>query len=130
MPWRDRLAVPRSALSGVESLPGRLTIWDEDFENGVKAWKLAGSPKVSDKEFTSGGHSLRLDTPGQSAAFVLAAPLEAGSLGVNFQVPAEAGGGTLAARGRFPGYPGTTACSRHPGRRDGNPGRRSTVPPR
>jgi len=104
--WRDRLAVPRSALVGVENLPGRLTIWDEDFENGLKAWKLAGSPKVSDKDFTSGTHSLLLDTPGQSAAYVLATPLEAGSAGVNFHVPAAIGGARWQLEAEFQGSAG------------------------
>src|SRR5262245_11573787 len=37
-PWRDRLSIPRGAVIGVASLPGTLTLCDEDFENGLKAW--------------------------------------------------------------------------------------------
>ncbi len=86
-PWRDRLAVPRAVLRGVMSLPGRLLICDDDFENGLKAWKLTGTPRLTDGLYTSGSHGLLLDAPGQSAAYALAAPLPAGGVAVNFHVP-------------------------------------------
>ncbi len=78
-----------------------MTICDEDFEKGLKDWKLVGSPKISDREFTSGGHSLVLESPGQSAAFVLAKPLEVGSAGINFHLPSTVAGARWQLEAEF-----------------------------
>jgi hypothetical protein len=105
-PWRDRLAVPRGTLVGVTCLPGQLVLLDEDFEEGLKAWKLAGSPQLTTKQHTSGEYALLLDAPGQSAAYALASGPEAGSVGVNFLVPEEVAGGRWQMEAAFQGSGG------------------------
>jgi hypothetical protein len=99
-PWRDRLAVPRGALVGVTSLPGILVVCDEDFENGLKAWKTAGEPRLTETH-TSGASGLLLDAPGQSATYALPSPLEAGGIAVNFQVPDAAAGARWRMEAEF-----------------------------
>jgi hypothetical protein len=86
-PWRDRLTVPRGRLLGVANLPGTVIALDDDFEDGLKAWKLTGAPQLTTREHTSGKHALLLDAPGQAAKHVLPAPLEAGSVAINLHVP-------------------------------------------
>lgn len=105
-PWRDRLAVPRGALVGVTSLPGKLILCDEDFENGLKAWKVTGEPKLTEKLRTSGERGLLFDAAGQSAAYVLPAPLDAGSLGINFHVPDAPAGARWLVEAEFRGAAG------------------------
>jgi hypothetical protein len=102
-PWAERLAVPRSCLEGVTQLPGRLLIRDEGFEDGLKVWKVSGSPAFSDKHHTSGQHSLVLAAPGQSAAYALPLPLPAGRLGVNFLGPETAAGARWQVEAEFQG---------------------------
>src|SRR5207244_3366334 len=99
--------VPRGALVGVTSLPGRLVLFDEDFEEGLKAWKLTGTPQVTAKQRTSGEHALLLDAAGQSAAYVPASGPEAGSVGVNFLVPEEAAGARWQVEAAFQASAGT-----------------------
>jgi hypothetical protein len=105
-PWRDRLAVPRGAVVGVSGWPGLLTLCDEDFEDGLKAWKTAGAPPLTDKQHTSGASALLLDAPGQSAAYTLASPLDAGALGVNFLVSDGAAGAVWQLEAEFRGADG------------------------
>jgi hypothetical protein len=100
-PWRDRLAVPRGALVGVTTLPGTLVVCDEDFENGLKAWKLTGEPKLTRTLHTSGEHALLLDAPGQAAASAPPAPVEAGSAAVNFHVAEGVGGARWQVEAEF-----------------------------
>lgn len=104
--WRDRLALPRGILVGVTSLPGRLILCDEDFENGLKAWKTAGSPQLTKKQHTSGAFGLLFDAVGQSASYTLSTPLEAGSTAVNFQVPEGAAGARWQLEAEFQGPSG------------------------
>ena len=105
-PWRDRLAVPRGVLVGVTSLPGQAVLFDEDFEEGLKAWKLVGSPQLTAKQHTSGERALLLDSPGQSAAYAPANGPEAGGVGVNFLVPEEAAGARWQVEAEFQGSAG------------------------
>jgi hypothetical protein len=100
-PWRDRLAVPRGVLVGVTTLPGKSILFDEDFEEGLKAWKLSGSPRLTMKQHTSGEHALLLDAAGQSAAHAPASAVETGSAGVNFLVPEQAAGARWQAEAEF-----------------------------
>jgi hypothetical protein len=106
VPWRDRLAVPRGVLVGVTTLPGRVVLCDEDFEEGLKAWKITGTPQLTTKQHTSGEHALLFDAPGQSAAYVLPSPPEAGSAAVNFCVPDEAAGAKWQVEAEFQGSAG------------------------
>src|SRR5262249_52933979 len=84
--------LPRRALSAITQLPGRITIFHEDFEADRVRLQLTGPPKLDDKEYVSGLRSLRLDAAGQSAGYTLPAPLDAGSFGVNFQAVGEPSG--------------------------------------
>jgi hypothetical protein len=102
---RDRLAVPRGAVVGVTSLPGKMILCDEDFENGLKAWKTTGEPRLTEKH-TSGASGLLLDAPGQSAAYALSSPLEAGGVAVNFHVPDGAAGARWQLEAEFRGSDG------------------------
>jgi hypothetical protein len=106
-PWRDRLAVPRDRLVGATNLAGTLIARDEDFEEGLKAWKLSGTPRLTEGQHTSGERALVLDAPGQAAAYVLPSPFEAGSAAVNFHVPAGAVGARWQVEAEFaaPGGP-------------------------
>jgi hypothetical protein len=83
------------------SLPGKLILCDENFENGLKAWKLTGEPKLTEKLRTSGDHGLLLDAAGQSAAYALPAAIDVGSLGVNFHVPDAAAGARWQVEAEF-----------------------------
>ncbi len=102
-PWRDRLVAPRGALEGVVQPPVQLTLLDEDFEEGLKAWQLAGAPATTARLRTSGKFALLLERPGQSATYELAAPLDAGHVGVNFHVPEAVSGGRWDVTAEFAG---------------------------
>jgi hypothetical protein len=106
-PWRDRLPVPRGAVMGVVSLPGTLIVCDEDFENGLKAWKTTGEPRLTDKLHTSGASGLLLDAAGQSATYAPSSPPEAGGAAVNFHVPDGAAGARWQVEAEFQGPSGT-----------------------
>jgi hypothetical protein len=106
MPGRGRLAVPRGAVVGVFNLPGRLVICDEDFEESLKAWKVTGAAKLSDRLYTSGKHGLVLDSPGQLATFALPAALPAGSLGLNCHCPEAFTGARWQLEAEFQGPSG------------------------
>ena len=95
--WSEQLSIPRHALLAVEQLPGWLTFHDDDFETDLKAWKHTGQPALSDRQHTSGVHSLLINTPGQAAWYSLGTPLEAGRAGINFHNP----GNTAGARWLF-----------------------------
>jgi hypothetical protein len=94
--WAGLMAVPRDAVASVRQAPGFLTFVDEDFEGDLKSWKLSGRAGPSDKQHTSGKHSLLLSGPGQSAEYVLDRPLAAGRMGINFDDP----GGSFGYRWR------------------------------
>jgi hypothetical protein len=100
-PWRDRLTVPRGRLLGVANLRGTLIAFDDDFEDGLKAWQLAGTPQLTTKEHTSGKHALLLDAPGQAAKYVLATPLEGGSAAINYHIPESADGARWQLQAEF-----------------------------
>jgi hypothetical protein len=91
-PWADQLTVPREALVGVTQPGGRVAVAEDDFEDGLKLWKVTGSPTLTDQRFISGKHSLALRGAGQSAEFALSAPPEAGRFGINFDLPGAAAG--------------------------------------
>lgn len=84
---RDPISFPRSAVVAVTHPPGLVTILDEDFENDLKQWKLSGAPTLSNRQQTSGKQSLRFDGSGQGAEYLLAAPLQAGRVNINFHDP-------------------------------------------
>lgn len=83
--WSDRpLTVPRARVRAITQPPGFLTYFDDDFEDGLKDWKLTGKPGPSDREHTSGKQSLLLDAAGQVAEYVLPEEMKAGRAGINF----------------------------------------------
>jgi hypothetical protein len=75
-PWRDRVEIHRSAVAALTQVPGLLTLFDDDFRDGAKAWTVTGKPAVSDAAV--------LSEAGQALAYVLPKPLPAGRVGVNF----------------------------------------------
>src|SRR5713226_86035 len=75
--WTDELTIPRETVVSLCHAPGLVTFFQEDFENGLKAWKLTGQPAVTDRMRTSGIHSLCLNSIGQAAEYNLPVPLEA-----------------------------------------------------
>src|SRR5262249_17961614 len=42
--WADQLTVPREALVGVTQPGGRVALTEDDFEDGLKLWKVTGGP--------------------------------------------------------------------------------------
>ncbi len=90
--WKNSLVLPRAAVQAVTQLPGYATMLVDDFAAGLTAWKLTGSPKLSEQNGSSGRQSLCLDGPGQSAELAVAEPLTAGRLGINFCSPKVAQG--------------------------------------
>ena len=90
--WSGPLSLPRPAVVAVTHLPGLVTFFVEDFEAEPKSWKLTGAPGFSGQH-TSGKRGLLLSAPGQAAEHSLAAPLEAGRVGVNFLDEGAAGAG-------------------------------------
>jgi hypothetical protein len=101
--WGGRRTVPRSAMQAVTNLPGELILVDEDFENGLKNWKLTGAPAVSEKQQTSGKVALLLDRAGQSAVLTSPSSLERGRIGVNFHVPETIAGARWIVEADFGG---------------------------
>lgn len=91
-PWSERLTVPRGAVLGLLPPASGLVVHDEDFEEGLKGWKLTGNAGSSPKLATSGRASLALDQAGQSATWECPAPVASGALGVNVHLPESAGG--------------------------------------
>ncbi len=83
--WARDLVVPRSGVISLTQLPGFLATFTDDLENGLKAWKTTGKVALSERQHVSGKHSLVLSAPGQTAEYVLADPLAAGSAAINFR---------------------------------------------
>jgi hypothetical protein len=92
--WGARLAVARDAVAAVTHAPGFVTVLEEDFETDLKAWKVTGTPTLTDRWHVSGQRSLVLTTAGQTVEYPLAKALEAGQLQVHFhEGPARPGAG-------------------------------------
>jgi hypothetical protein len=85
--WSAPLALPRAAVAAVVQAPALLPVFVDEFEDGLEAWAIAGSPQCDEREHASGRRSLLLDGTGQSATFALPHALEAGRVGVNFLGP-------------------------------------------
>ncbi|HTU89099.1 MAG TPA: hypothetical protein VMF69_03285, partial [Gemmataceae bacterium] len=90
--WAARLELPRAAVSSIEPLPGWRTIFDEDFRRNLgepatsaAGLKLAGEPTFADAEDDTSARALLLNAAGQSFTYILARPLTAGRIGINFQ---------------------------------------------
>ncbi len=101
--WGGRRTVPRSAVRGVTNLPDELILVDEDFENGLKNWKLTGAPAVSEKWQTSGKSALLLETIGQAAVLSPPSSPVRGRLALNFHVPETVGGASWLVEADFGG---------------------------
>ncbi|MCI0456004.1 MAG: hypothetical protein L0Z62_03370, partial [Gemmataceae bacterium] len=83
--WGARLRVPRDAVAAVTHPPGLVTIFEEDFENHLKAWEVTGTPALSKRWHVSGQQGLVLAAPGQAVAYRLAEALEAGRVQLRFR---------------------------------------------
>ena len=95
--WADRLEAPRSAVVALRQPPGRLSVFEDDFSDGLKAWTVSGKPAVDGDPPV-----VRLSEPGQRVAYTPAEPPEAGRVGVNFR-DRDATGGLWLAELRFQG---------------------------
>ncbi len=78
------IEVPRCWVREVSNPPGFVPILDEDFASGLKTWKLAGSPGVTDDKPPREQRGLLLDSAGQSATLELPESLSAGQFGLSF----------------------------------------------
>jgi hypothetical protein len=90
--WSDRVQLPRRAVVAVTQLPGRVTVFQEDFDADPLRLQLTASPRLDEKHHVSAPRSLRLDAAGQSASYALPTPLQAGRFGVNFRVDGDPSG--------------------------------------
>lgn len=95
--WADRLEAPRSAVVALRQPPGRLSVFEDDFSDGLKAWAVAGKPAVDGDPPV-----VRLSQPGQRLAYTPAELPEAGRVGVNFR-DRDATGARWLAELRFQG---------------------------
>ena len=95
--WSDRLEAPRSAVVALRQPPGRLSVFEDDFGDGLKAWVVSGKPAVEGDP-----PAVRLSEPGQRMAYAPPEPPEAGRVGVNFR-DRDAAGGRWLAELRFQG---------------------------
>jgi hypothetical protein len=82
--WSGPLTLPRAAVAAVVQPRSLMTTFVDDFEDGLVAWTTTGQPTCGDREHTSGHRGLCLDASGQSAAYTLSVPLEAGQAAINF----------------------------------------------
>jgi hypothetical protein len=82
--WAGELSIPRDRVLSILHAPGYATFFQDNFEGDLKAWKLTGQPSLSNRQHTSGRHSLCLDACGQIAEYKLPKPLRAGRAGINF----------------------------------------------
>jgi hypothetical protein len=83
--WAARLEVPRAAVASLDSLPGWRTVADEDFRDGVKPFMAVGDPPREEVKRGAPARAVILNRSGQRLTYVLAKPLSAGRVGVNFQ---------------------------------------------
>lgn len=102
-PWAGRLTIPRHAVAALTQLPGFVSVFADDFETDLKAWKLTGTPGITTRLQTSGERSLRLNTPGQVAECRLPFRVEAGRAGVNFYDPGDTAGARWLIEAQFEG---------------------------
>src|SRR5262245_38673388 len=89
--WASRVSLPRSAVASVTQLPGWALVFLDDFEDGLKAWKVEGKPDLGGPH-TSGQKALLLTAPGQTAEHTLREPIEEGRASVNFHDSRETSG--------------------------------------
>jgi hypothetical protein len=101
--WAEELTIPRPAVVAVRQLPGVLTFFAEDFTDGLKGWKLTGSPRLGEQRAPWGGHCLVLGEPKEAAEYPLDQPLEAGSFGIAFREAGPVSGARWLVEGEFQG---------------------------
>jgi hypothetical protein len=104
--WAPELAVPRTAVVSLTPADGYALLFRDDFEKDLAAWQVSGSPALTDQQATSGRRSLLFNAGGQAAVYRLAAPLEAGKVGVNFQQIGAAAGAVWTVEAEFQGSGG------------------------
>ncbi len=95
--WADRLEAPRSAVVALRQPAGRLSLFEDDFGDGLKAWAVSGRPAVEGDPPV-----VWLSEPGQRMTYAPAEPPETGRVGVNFR-DRDAAGGRWLAELRFQG---------------------------
>jgi len=100
-PWNDRLKLSRTIVRAITWEAPYASIFEDDFETNLAAWKLTGMPRISGQSRVSGLHSLCFDTPEQIAEYVLAEPLAAGRATVHVLVQPPASGTRWSFMARF-----------------------------
>ena len=75
--WADKIELPRGAVAALTQVPGQLTLFEDDFRDGTKAWTVTGKPAVSG--------AVVLTVPNQALTHVLPKALDAGRVGINFE---------------------------------------------
>lgn len=98
--WASRVSLPRSAVASVTQLPGWALVFLDDFEDGLKAWKVEGKPDLGGPH-TSGQKALLLTAPGQTAEHTLREPIEEGRASVNFHDSRETSGAAWVVETEF-----------------------------
>jgi hypothetical protein len=83
--WALRLALPRDRVQALLQPAGWLTIFADDFEDGLRAWKVTDGVRLGDRQQVSGKQALRLEAPGQVAALGVKEPPAAGRLTLRFR---------------------------------------------
>jgi hypothetical protein len=95
--WVDRIDVPRSAVIALRQPPGRLSVFEDDFADGLKAWAVSGKATVAGDP-----PAAALTDAGQALTY---APTELpadGRVGFNFR-DRDASGARWSAEFRFKG---------------------------
>jgi len=100
-PWNDRLKLPRTIVRAITWKAPYATIFEDDFETNLAAWKLTGMPRISGHSRVSGLHSLCFDALDQVAEYVLPEPLAAGRATIHALVQPPASGTRWSFMARF-----------------------------
>jgi hypothetical protein len=98
--WAERVTVPRAAAVALLHPAGWQTVLDDDFAD-LQSWTCAGKPALSAGD-AAGPPAVTLAEPGQSLAYAVAEPPDAGRVGVNF-LDKDAAGALWRAALRFQG---------------------------
>jgi hypothetical protein len=104
--WKERISIPRAAVSAVRHAAGFVTVFVDDFEKDLKSWQLTGMPALTTQEHASGRRSLCLNDPDQAAEYTLPTPLAAGRAGINFRDRTQAGSLRWQVEAEFAGSAG------------------------
>jgi hypothetical protein len=83
--WAPRLALPRDRVQALLQPAGWLTIFADDFEDGLRSWKVTDGVRLGDRQQVSGKQALLLGAPAQAASVSVKEPPAAGRLTLRFR---------------------------------------------